>query len=141
MTKIVINDPKEKKSYQVEKEAPSLIGMNIGQNFDGSMIGLGGFTLQIRGGSDKEGFPMRSDVKGPGRKKFLLKGGSGYNPKKKGIKRRKYVRGNQISDAIEQINVKVVEGEGDIPLMLGIKKEEPKEEAKPEEKPAEEKKD
>lgn len=139
--KIVINEPKTRKSYQVEKEAPSLIGLKIGDRFDGSIVGLDGFTLQVAGGSDKEGFPMRAEIPGPGRKKLLLSGPPGFHPLKRGQKKRKHVRGNQISDDIAQVNCKIVEGEGDVAAMLGIKKSEeekpkeaPKEEKKPEEK-------
>jgi small subunit ribosomal protein S6e len=137
--KICINEPKTKKSWQVEKEAPSLIGLKIGDKFDGSFLGLSGFTLQVTGGSDKEGFPMRYDLTGTARKKALMSSGPGFRPTEKGLKRRKYVRGNMISTDIMQVNCKVVEGEGDIQTILGIQpKEKPaegkKEEAKPEEK-------
>jgi small subunit ribosomal protein S6e len=135
--KICIGDPKSRKTYQIEKEAPSLIGVHIGQKFDGGMIGLGGFTLKVTGGSDKDGFPMRPEVDGSMRKKLLLKHGPCYIPKQPGVQKRKYVRGNQISSETMQVNCKIVEGQGDIEMMLGLKKEEPKEgEAKPEEKKA-----
>ena len=160
--KIVISEPKSKKAYQVEKEAPGLIGIKIGDKFDGSIVGLSGFTLQLTGGSDKAGFPMRADLDGTARKKALLTKGVGFRGIKKikkkkfkviGVRKRKYVRGNKISDEIAQVNCKVLEGEGDIPLMLGTKKEEapaepakeeaPKEEVKeePKEEKAEEKKE
>jgi small subunit ribosomal protein S6e len=118
--KIVINEPKTRKSFQIEKDVPSLMDLKMGDKFDGSMLGLNGFTLQVTGGSDKEGFPMRRDIAGPGRKKALLVAGPGYRPDKQGVKKRKYVRGNTISEAIAQVNCKVLEGEGDIALILGI---------------------
>ena len=154
--KVVISDPKTKKAYQVEKEAPSLLGTKIGQKFDGSMVGLSGFTMEVTGGSDKEGFPMRSDLEGTARKKVLITKSTGFrglkitkrkgkkNYKVDGLRKRKYVRGNTISESIAQVNCKIVEGEGDVEMMLGLKKEEPKEEEAPkieeakEEKPAEE---
>ena len=157
--KIVISEPKSKKAWQIEKEAPLLVGKKIGENFDGSLIGLSGFTLQLTGGSDKDGFPMRPDLPGSQRKKALLTKGIGFRGRKKikkkvfkvkGMRKRKYIRGNIISDEIMQVNCKVVEGEGDIPKILQIqpKKKEgeepaetPKEEAPKEEtKPKEEKK-
>jgi small subunit ribosomal protein S6e len=126
--KICINEPKTKKSWQVEKDIPSLIGLKIGDKFDGSLMGLSGFTLQITGGSDKDGFPMRYDLAGIARKKALLTSGPGFRPTVKGLRRRKYIRGNTISADIVQVNCKVIEGEGDIALMLGIQpKEKPKE--------------
>jgi hypothetical protein len=54
------------------------------------------------------------------------------------MRKRKYIRGNTISDSIVQINFKILEGEGDIPKILGIPPKEKKEEPKPEEKPKEE---
>jgi len=142
--KICINEPKTKKSWQTEKEAPSLTGLKIGDKFDGSFIGLSGFTLQITGGSDKDGFPMRPDLQGMSRKKVLLSKGPGLRPVVKGIRRRKYVRGNTISADIVQVNCKVVEGEGDIATILGVqpkqKEEKPKETEAPAEPVKEEKK-
>ena len=131
--KICINEPKTKKSWQIEKELPSLIGLKIGDKFDGAPLGLTGFTLQVTGGSDKDGFPMRPDLSGIARKKALMSKGPGFRPTTNGLKRRKYVRGNTISIEIVQVNCKVIEGEGDIPNILGIKpKEAPKEEQKTE---------
>lgn len=109
--KIVISDPKTGKSYQVELKEPEsrkLIGMKIGDKIDGGLLGLPGYELQITGGSDKDGFPMRPDVAGMGRKKVLLSNPPGFRPKKEGERRRKYVRGNQISEAIVQVNTKIV---------------------------------
>lgn len=119
--KIVISEPKSRKSYQIEKDVPLLIGKKIGDTFDGSSLGLAGFVLQITGGSDKDGFPMRHDLQGTARKKVLLASGSGYNPKRKGVKRRKYVRGNTVSEDIAQVNCRIVSGEGNITELLGIK--------------------
>ena len=150
--KIVISEPKSKQAWQIEKDVPSLIGKKIGDKIDGSLIGLSGFTLQITGGSDKDGFPMRPDLDGVARKKALLTKSIGFRGTKKirkvkykvkGMRKRKYIRGNTVSDSIVQVNIKVVEGEGNIPMILGIppkeKKEEPKkEETKTEEKPKEE---
>ena len=137
--KICLNEPKTKKSWQIEKEVPSLIGLKVGDKFDGAPLGLVGFTLQITGGSDKDGFPIRPDLPGTARKKALMTSGPGFRPTVKGLKRRKYVRGNTISTDIIQVNCKVIEGEGDIPTILGIKpkeapKEAPKEEVLKEEK-------
>ena len=138
--KICINEPKTKKSWQIEKEAPALIGLKIGEKFEGFFIGLSGLTLQITGGSDKDGFPMRYDLIGSSRKKALLSGMPGFRPKVKGLRKRKYIRGNTISADIVQVNCKVVEGEGDIPTMLGIQPKEKKPEEKAE-APKEEKKE
>ena len=110
--KLVISDQKTGKSYQVEvsKESESrLIGTKIGQTIDAGFTGAPGYKLQVKGGSDKEGFPMRRDIPGPRRGKFLLSSGSGIRPQEKGERRRKTVRGNTISDETMQINAIVVE--------------------------------
>jgi len=133
--KIVISN--KEKTFQKEikdEQARNLLGLKIGDVFDGRLIGEP-HQLRITGGSDKEGFPMRKDVEGTRRLLLLLDGGQGFNPLRKGERRKKRVRGNTISEAIVQINTVVVEE----------KKEEPKleVEAKPEEeegmKPEEEK--
>jgi len=101
--KIVVSDKSE--TYQVESDdAKQIVNLSIGDEFDGNVIGLEGYTLKITGGSDKNGFPMRSDISGPRRVKSLLTGGIGYNPKVDGVKRRKTLRGNTISEDIVQVN-------------------------------------
>ena len=101
--KVVVSD--KDVSYQIEvDDGKQLNGLKIGEEFDGQIVGLDGYTLKITGGSDKNGFTMKKDVDGPRRIKSLLSGGIGYKPKAKGVKRRKTVRGNTISDDIVQIN-------------------------------------
>ncbi len=105
--KVVVSD--KESTYQVETEEDSnLIGLKIGDDFDGSFLGLDGYNLKITGGSDKNGFAMRSDVPGPRRIRTLVSGGVGYKPQKAGERRRKTVRGNTISDDIVQVNTVVL---------------------------------
>ncbi len=147
--KIVVSDPKAKKAYQkeVDQSASGLMGKKIGDKFSGNHLGLPGYELEVTGGSDKEGFPMRRDVDGPGRKKILLSHGPGFHPKSRGRRKRKSIRGNTISPQVSQINLKVVTyGAKSVEESLGVKKEHKEEkaekEAKPEkhaEKPKEEK--
>ncbi|MEM0026371.1 MAG: 30S ribosomal protein S6e [Ignisphaera sp.] len=85
-------------------EASRLIGMRIGDRIDGSIIGLPQIVLEIRGGSDLAGFPMRKDISGAVKKYVLLASGPGFRPKEEGERRRKLVRGNTISEDIVQIN-------------------------------------
>ena len=125
--RFVISEPKTRKSYQKDIEAPSLTGLKIGDSFDGTLIGLEGFKLQITGGSDKEGFPMRSDLIGPGRHEALLSGPPGFHPLAKGMRKRKLIRGNTVSADIIQLNCKILEGQGDIAMILGIQPKEKKE--------------
>lgn len=118
MSRIVISDPEEGKAYQVEPEesqVQNLFGMKVGDSFEGDEIGLTNYELKITGGSDREGFPSRPDVRGRGRTRALLAGGTGYNPTKEGERQRKSVRGSTISENITQINV-VIEKKGDQPI-------------------------
>lgn len=110
--KLVASDPKTGKTYQAEiakdKES-ALIGLKIGDTFDGGTVGAAGYKLMVTGGSDKEGFPMRSDIKGSRRKQVLLSSGTGIRPTREGERRKKAVHGSVISDQIMQVNSKVVE--------------------------------
>lgn len=108
--KVVVSD--EDVTYQLELEgndAKVVNGLKIGDEFNGGILGLKGYKLEITGGSDKNGFPMKADVDGTRRFKSLVSGGTGFKPTKKGLRRRKTVRGNTIADDISQINVKVSE--------------------------------
>jgi len=110
--KIIISDPETGTSRVVELEetrAVPLIGRRIGEVIDGSVVDLPGHKAQIIGGSDKDGFPMRRDVHGGVRRRVILSGGVGFNPKNEGERRRKTVRGNVITDEIVQLNMKIVE--------------------------------
>ena len=126
--KLTISD-KNGKSVSKEvkdNDANPLLGLQIPSKTDASIVGLSG-QLTITGGSDKSGVPMRPDVHGPARKYVLLSKGVGLKDTEKGLRKRKLVRGNTISDEIYQLNCKF-DGE--------LKAEEPKVEAE-EEKPKE----
>lgn len=100
------------KSQVVEIEGPRaqpLVGKRIGESVDGMIAGLSGLTLQVTGGSDKDGFPMRADVHGGVKARVLLSGGVGFNPEEGGERRRKLVRGNVITEDIVQVNLKVAQ--------------------------------
>lgn len=110
--KVVVSDPETGKSRFVEVEesrAVPLIGRRIGETIDGSALGLSGHKVLITGGCDNAGFPMRPDVHGGVKSKVLLGGGVGYNAAEKGMRRRKTIRGNVITEDVAQINVKIVE--------------------------------
>jgi small subunit ribosomal protein S6e len=88
----------------------ALLGLKIGDEIDGGLVGLKGYKLVITGGSDISGFPMRPDIPGPVKKRVLLSGPPGFHPKEKGERRRKTVRGNTIAPDIVQINTKIKYG-------------------------------
>jgi small subunit ribosomal protein S6e len=135
--KLVVANPKNGKTMQKELEenqAKTLYGKKIYEVVKGESLGLTGYELQITGGSDKQGFPMRSDLRGTGRKKIMISSGPGFHPKTKGERRRKSVRGNTVSAETAQLNMQVVkEGAKSLEKTLG-KEEEKKPEKKPEKK-------
>lgn len=139
--KIVISDPKSRKAYQkeVEEGVSGLIGKRVGEKFPGGFLGLEGYELEITGGSDRQGFPMRPDVEGQARKKILLAFPPGFHPEREGERKRKSVRGNTISRDISQVNVRVVKpGKKPLDEVFGAKEKPEKEAGKPEgKKPAE----
>lgn len=104
------------KTFQKEVEENSqIIGTEIGETFSGGIIGLDGYTLEVTGGSDKQGFPMRKSIEGVERTQILLNEGTGIREDGNGVRRRKSVRGNTVSGEIQQLNTKVVES-GDKPV-------------------------
>ena len=120
--KIIISDTKGKSTVKELKDSDAnpLLGLVVGQETDASLVGLQG-KIKITGGSDKSGVPMRPDLLGGTRKRILISKGVGLQDTEKGLRKRKLLRGNTISEEIYQINTKF-DGE--------IKIEAPKEEYK-----------
>jgi small subunit ribosomal protein S6e len=121
--KLAIGSKEEKKVFKhvvSGADAEKLFGKKIGENFRGELIGLNGYELQITGGSDNSGFPMRKDVDGQARKKIILTNSTGFHTKVKGQRKRVSIRGNTISGEIAQINCKVIKaGKDKIAKLLG----------------------
>jgi len=139
--KLTISDVKGKSITKELKEgdANPLVGLVIGAETDAAIVGLAG-KLKITGGSDKSGVPMRGDLHGMARKRVLLSKGVGLQDTEKGLRKRKLVRGNTVSDEIFQLNCRY---DGEIkdeapPVETETAPEAPKEEAK-KEAPAKEK--
>jgi small subunit ribosomal protein S6e len=110
--KIIVSDPEAGTSKVVELEearAAPFIGRRVGETLDGSIVDLPAHKVQITGGSDKDGVPIRGNVHGGVRRRVVLSGGAGFTPKKKGERKRKTVRGSTLTDEIVQINMKIVE--------------------------------
>ncbi len=110
--KIIVSDPQAGTSKVVELEetrASPFIGKKIGETLDGAVVDLPAHKIQITGGSDKDGVPMNPNVHGGVRRSVVLSEGAGFNPKKKGARKRKTVRGNVLTDEIVQINLKITE--------------------------------
>jgi len=110
--KVIVSDPADGKSKVVELEsarAVPLIGRRLGETIDGSVVGMSGVKLQIRGGSDKDGFPMRPNIHGGVRIGVVLSEGVGFHPTREGERQRKTLRGNTITEEIVQVNMKILE--------------------------------
>lgn len=109
---LIISDPETGTSQKVELEdarMTPLIGRRIGEVLDGSVANLPGHRIQLTGGCDKDGIPMRPDVHGGVKARVVLSGGVGYKPKNRGERRRVTVRGNIVTADTTFLNFKVVE--------------------------------
>ncbi|QSG09750.1 30S ribosomal protein S6e [Halapricum desulfuricans] len=120
---VAVADPDSGETYQIDvdgQDANRFVGREIGDEVAGSAVGLDGYSLEITGGSDTAGRPLRGDVRGPNLKSVLLKGGVGYEPSRDGERKRVTVRGREISDEVRQINAAIAEaGSGDVAELLG----------------------
>jgi len=108
--KVNVSDPANGKSVQVAVEghhANALVGKKIGEEIDGLFVKLPGYKLKVTGGSDKDGFVMRKDLPGIGRRRILLTWSTGMKRPKAGLRKRTTVRGDTVSLDIVQINMAV----------------------------------
>ncbi|MFC4548840.1 MULTISPECIES: 30S ribosomal protein S6e [Halorussus] len=120
---VVVADPDSGATHQRDvdgQDANRFLGRSIGEEVDGGAVGLDGYTVEITGGSDKAGRPMRGDVAGPNLKEVLLEGGVGYEPSRDGERKRITVRGGEVSEEVAQLNVKIAErGDTSVEELLG----------------------
>ncbi len=133
----VVNDTNPEnngKSYNMAISGNNMsqfLGKKIGDMVDGIFVGegdktLAGYKLEITGGSDKTGTPMRSDLDGGSRQSILVTASTGFKGhslvnktkggekkrfryKPDGMRKRRNFRGNTISQDTRQINLKVIE--------------------------------
>ena len=112
--KLTVSDVKGKSITKELKDsdANTLLGLQLGNETDASIVGLQG-KLKLTGGSDKSGVPMRKDIHGSARKYVLLSKGIGLQTAEIGQRARKLMRGNTISEEIYQINCKF---DGELPV-------------------------
>ena len=104
------------KLIEIDEKKFRFEGMKIGDIIKGGVIGFPNYEFKITGGSDSSGFPMRKDVHGPVKKRILVsKRSIGYKPQRHGEKRRKTVRGNELTYDMTLINLKVIKyGEAEL---------------------------
>lgn len=110
--KVILSDPQSGKSYKIDatgSAAGAFMGKAIGEVIEGAPLGLGGYKVQITGGSDRTGTPARKDLPGPVRRRILLSRGVGFRPVQRGQRMRKSLRGNEITSEFVQVNAKVVD--------------------------------
>jgi small subunit ribosomal protein S6e len=114
---VVVADPETGATVQRAvdgQDANRFLGRELGDEVDGGAVGLDGYTLELTGGSDDAGRPMRADVEGPNLEELLLTGGVGYDPTREGERRRVTVRGSEVSEATAQLNAAVIDGDDDL---------------------------
>ena len=120
---VVVGDPGDGATHSFDvdgQDANRFVGRSIGETVDGSAVGLSGYELEVTGGSDTSGRPMREDVGGSGTAAVLLEGGVGFEPTVDGERERVTVRGAEISGETRQINAKIVaRGEESVEELLG----------------------
>ena len=150
----VVNDTDPKndgKSYSAKitgNNHAQVLGKRIGDVVDGLFVttesdqNLGGYKLEITGGSDKTGTPMRRDLEGGNRQSILVTQSTGYKGqvvvhkekgggkkrfryKPDGLRKRRNFRGNTITQDTRQINLRVVEaGKKSLDTILAAEAEE-----------------
>ncbi|HET7324448.1 MAG TPA: 30S ribosomal protein S6e [Halococcus sp.] len=120
---VVVADPEDGAAHQraVEgQDANRFIGRSIGEEVDGNAVGLDGYSLEITGGSDTAGRPMREDIAGPALKSVLLTGGTGFNPTRDGERKRVTIRGREVGEETRQINATITaRGDQSVDELLG----------------------
>ena len=121
---VVVGDPETGDSYQFEvadADANRFLGRTLGEEVDGGAVGLDGYTLELTGGSDTAGRPLRPDVGGSNLREILADERTvGYKPTRDGERRRVTVRGNEITDEVAQLNASIVErGDTEVAELLG----------------------
>jgi small subunit ribosomal protein S6e len=110
--KVVLSDPRSGHAYNLNVSggaANGIIGRKIGDELDASPLGIAGYRIRLTGGSDRNGTPARRNLPVAGMKKILLAGGVGFRPRMDGERRRKSIRGNEITPDFVQINALVTE--------------------------------
>ncbi|WP_336336633.1 30S ribosomal protein S6e [Haloarcula brevis] len=120
---VAVSDPESGHTYQIDvdgQDANRFIGRELGDEVDGGAVGLDGYTLELTGGSDTSGRPMRPDVRGVATKEIMSDGGVGFEPTTDGERKRITVRGREVSDDTRQINAKITaRGSEDVDDLLG----------------------
>merc|ERR1712005_8996 len=104
-----------------ERKLAVFMDRKIGQEvpLDSLEEGFAGYQVRISGGLDKQGFPMKQGISTAHRVRVLLGKHPGYfNPKRKGERRRRSVRGAIVAQDIAVLNLVLVrQGEQPLPKL------------------------
>ncbi len=114
--KLVISEAAKSYARAVgDPQSAGFLGKRIGETVGGELIGLGGYTLKITGGTDRSGFPLRPDIPGARQIRVLVGEGLGFHAPRRGVRKRRTFRGSAVSEETVQINL-TVEQKGSQPL-------------------------
>ena len=108
--KVVVANPKTGKCYQKVLPENIFTGMKVNDKIQGTELGLEGYELEITGGSDISGCPIRYDLPGIGKKQILLTEGPCIKMPRasRGLRIKKTVVANTITVQIVQLNAKIL---------------------------------
>jgi small subunit ribosomal protein S6e len=115
----IVMGSKSGKSFQRDlstNEAEAIYGKALGEEINGELLGYTGVKFKLTGGSDAQGFPMRVDLPGTGRKRILITKSTGFKGKIRnkrfgGLRIKKSVAGNTVNVKTHQLNLKILSGE------------------------------
>lgn len=110
--KVEIDDDSKLRPFFDKRLAAEVEGDCLGEEFKG-------YVFKIKGGQDKQGFPMRQGILVPGRVRLLMSRGEscfkGYG-RRNGERRRKSCRGCVVSPDLSTLNLVIVKyGPADLP--------------------------
>jgi ribosomal protein S6E (S10) len=107
-----INVSHKGRTWKAEVDNEVFIRMKIGEKISGDLVSseLNGYQLEITGTSDIAGFPgIKGQIGAQLRKILLTKDDKGMNrTRPQGLRLKKSVRGEEISEKTMQINMKVL---------------------------------
>ncbi len=107
-----INVAHKGRTFKLETDNEAWIRMKIGDKVNGDLVSadFDGYSLEITGTSDIAGFPgIKGEVGAQLRGKLLTKNQTGMrNSRHDGLRLKKTVRGEEISDKTSQINLVVL---------------------------------
>jgi small subunit ribosomal protein S6e len=117
--KVEIDDEQKLRIFYDKRISQEVAGDSLGDEFKG-------YVFKIKGGQDKQGFPMKQGVLTPDRVDIMMHRGvscfRGYG-RRNGERRRKAVRGCIVSAELSVLNLVIVkQGDNDLPGLTDTEK-------------------